>query len=301
MSGRPYDVFAVIGDSLNGFGWSWMPDGSDSPLYGTNSTDHTPNAHVFSYGNTLGIGVPCIDSSEGWAGWDGHSHYTSWILTFAKTYAATLLAPGRDIMIVAAAAGGTDPQTEIGTGGNPPGVGDWMVGGRWYETFITNTNAAMALNGGTGNKLCFFGGMLGANDANTLTNAATYRGLLTTMIADARSRLTGGTNVPVMMGSYSAQVPLWTFDNIAAPRDAIIALPSYVTNEAYVDTELPYPLTTYTTVDASDVPVPPGSSFDVLHLDALSERELGNRFFAAYGMLAGAGTLGPRYPYQLTF
>ena len=155
-------------------------------------------------------------------------------LTFIRDYwLPNRLAPGRNVMIVACATGGTG-LFNSGTSSvwYPPGSGGgtgWVNG--VGNGAVARINAAVALN--PGNKLVGLLWCSGANDANggvSQSNYSTAWGLMQSYVQGA---LTGGTNLPILVtglcpSNYNpATQPVWL---------ALAALPSNFHNVGYVDT-----------------------------------------------------------------
>jgi hypothetical protein len=154
-------------------------------------------------------------------------------LTFIRDYwVPNQLAPGRNVMIVAAGYGGTG-LFNIGTSSSwyPPGSGGgtgWVATGNTGA--IARVNAAVALN--PGNKLV---GMLwcsGANDADAGVSQANYNTAWGLMQVYAQANFTGGTNLPILVTglcptAYLTSQPVWL---------ALAALTSNYHNVGYVDT-----------------------------------------------------------------
>lgn len=155
------------------------------------------------------------------------------------------LEPGRRILLVPAADGGT-----------AFGTGYWQVGGTGYTNARNRANAAMALPGGV-NRFVGMAWHQGESDAAMLQ--ATYAGYLDALIAAFRTNIAGATNAPFVAGRVPSGSALYG----AGVDAAIVDLPNRVTGTAVVDT--------------SDL----ARGGDNVHLTAASARALGQRYAAA--------------------
>ncbi len=155
------------------------------------------------------------------------------------------LTPGRRILLVPAADGGT-----------AFGTGYWQVGGTGYTNARNRANAAMALPGGV-NRFVGIAWHQGESDASM--TEATYAAHLDALIAAFRTNIAGATDAPFVAGKVPSGSALYG----AGVNAAIVELPSRVAGTAVVET--------------SDL----ARGGDNVHLTAVSARTLGQRYASA--------------------
>lgn len=231
-----------------------------SPTFRTIIADITPVLHPW----------PLLDNGSEHGDFVGPAEYAARQLREDR--------PDARIVIVGASRGSqamTGP-TATWNPGNP--------GGAVFETMIDNANRAMAAAAArwpqaTIRPLMFF--VQGEQDANNDTARATYRAALTQFVATVRARITGATDMPVVIGSM---VPdKWVLDE-----------PTYFAsyaaiNAAHVDVSLSVPGVHY-----ARGPSDPSQLNDNIHyMPAAAVRAQGRAIGRAFGMQPGPVVTSP--------
>lgn len=167
-------------------------------------------------------------------------------VAFARWYRSNMLEAGRSILLVPCASGGT-------------GFSDnrWNPGNDLYEAAVSRTNEAMAKH--SANRLFAMLWHQGEQDVSGGLTAAQYTSAFSAMVADYRSRVTGGDKCRVILGQL-APGPYSSTDVQAA----ITAMPSHVVG---CDIASSFEL-------AGDTP-------SDIHFTAASQRLFGPRYGAA--------------------
>lgn len=264
--GPGYDVFALFGQSnhFGGFGgYNGAIDIGDPKLFSLGQHDADNN-----------VVIPGIDPLQFLGAFAPSS--IGFSVAFARDHYTPLsLAAGRNVLLVPCAVGGT--------GFSNPSNQNWTVGGAFYELAIARTNTAMATNAGNVLKAIFFQG--GEADQFVYTQAQ-YIALFQAMASDARSRITGASSAtPILIGGESPATTTH-FGFTVDTQTYLQNMPASVTNSYYVDSFLPFPLTTDNRVAGVD----PYDPITYVHYDCPSQRELGSRYHAvgvANGLWAG--------------
>lgn len=180
--------------------------------------------------------------------------------TFARDYyVPNKLAAGRNVMVVAAAEGGTGLVSDGYWEASPLGLG--------VSNSVARVNQAIAQNACNSIKLILW--TTGANDAINATSQSAYLTAFATTAAYFRANITGATNVPILIQPL---VPAWVATNSATfgpTSAALAAIPANVSKTGYVD------------------PTAAGLSGNILgqtavpyHLTAGAQRLIGNPGFA---------------------
>lgn len=180
------------------------------------------------------------------------AHCIGFMSAFVRTYyVPKYLGPGRAVMIVPCGFGST--------GFND---GNWRVGDPLYEATVARCNSAIALYPGNTFKGLFW--MQGENDASESVTQVAYKNYFVALAADFRSRVTGATNCPIVVGGM---VPGWVGSNATFQpvQNALIDMPNRVTKCAYADPASPSVL---------------GST--AIHYTAADQRLFAGRFDTAY-------------------
>ena len=180
-------------------------------------------------------------------------------LSFARAYHAAN--PSRPVLLVPTAKGGSGFAGE-----------DWNPGDYYFETAVTQANAAMASH--PGNRLIAILWHQGENDVLAPYSTAQYAAAVDRLIYRLRARVSGAATAPFILGQF---VPAWTSSpSPAAVLSAINATPSRVA---------------FTAV-APSAGLSGNSPEDVIHFDAPSLRTYGSRYFTALASaLANAPTV----------
>jgi len=202
-----FDVFLIIGDSNNtaGVGFDAEIDTPDAAVWGNLSGPKKSVAVDGFMADNAAYPVP-----------------------FAKDfYKPGALQPGHAVVVLNAWAGGTGLTTS-GNSWQAPSGAAYVAALRQIRVILRsmpNANPAGIL------------GIIGANDATLSANAATWQAALDAMIAGFRSNITGGSNVPVVIGGIP---PEYLDTGTAAALQAEIAdLPSRLTYTGYADPSSP--------------------------------------------------------------
>lgn len=169
-------------------------------------------------------------------------------LSFAKAYRAAN--PARPILLVPTAKGGS------GFSGD-----DWNPGDYYFETAITQSNAAMASH--PGNRLIAILWHQGENDVIGGYSTAQYATAVDTLIYQFRARVAGAATAPFILGQF---VPDWVPS--PSPAAVLSAINSTPTRVAY-------------TAVAPSTGLTGNSLEDIIHFDAPSLRAYGPRYFTA--------------------
>lgn len=178
-------------------------------------------------------------------------------LHYAKTNERVILAP--------AARGGTG----FSSSGTNLEISWNRTTGGLYQEAVATANAAMALVPGTR----FAGILWSQGEANSNLTEAEYAAFLDDLIAGFRVDITGATaTTPFVLGGM---VPDWADANALGVLAAHEATPGRVAHTAYADPRLPTRLSRT-------------SDGDLIHFDAVEQREMGRRFYAAYQSILGA-------------
>jgi hypothetical protein len=176
-------------------------------------------------------------------------------MAFARALAATL-PPRHAVLIVPCADGGTGFS----------GSAEWAVGGSHYTDAVSRTNAALAAippgaADASGNALAAIIWHQGEDSAANDYAAANHASALDAMIAGMRGEITGGTQVPFLLGGL---VPSMLGNAAYQQIEAVLAdTPNRVAYTAYADA-----------VGLSNV------QDDMLHFDAAGARGMGLRLHA---------------------
>jgi hypothetical protein len=242
-----YDVFAIMGQSNaqgGGLPLSTLPTDERIQALRINQTgvilavDPLPTP---STGTTVGLGITAAQA---------HLPY---------------LAPGRAILLVNVAAGGTGFAN-----------GYWAPGGNGPALAVAKLTEALALPGGCHRVMAVLWHQ-GEADALLNVSAATYRTALATLVSNARASWPGlSATTPWIVGRMSAQ---WV--NLSATYAAVDAV------IATVNQTVPYSAA----VDTTDLTNNGGSNF--IHFSADAQRTMGTRYYAAYRAVLNASQLAP--------
>ena len=264
VGSEPYDVFGIWGQS-NCFG---AVGGYDPRI----DVGH-PRLFQYTYDRTI---TPAVDPLNFRGG--GAPRTIGFSVAFARDYYIRFaLAEGRRVLLVPCAEGGVAFTT---AGPN------WSVGSGLYEDAIRRVNAAMAINPGNSLKAIMFQG--GEGDMY-VTDQVQYTKYFQTMAADARSRLSGGGNVPFLCGNIAKSITDFYRYPIGVDL-ANKAMDKNVPNCAAVDSWNPFPLTTNNAVppDGHDAYGDKKTIGPWIHYDCQSQRELGKRYYVQYAALTGS-------------
>ena len=231
----PYDIILIAGQSnAEGYG------------RGNDSYKFTPHDPIYGYTEKKGIHLAC-DKKYG-----RRRTSASFCLYFGEEYVkAGLLKPGRKLMLLNTAVGGT-------------GFSDhrWGIGDDLFERMIRLAREVMALN--PGNEIKAFLWHQGETDVYGRMDSASYANLLGTLISEAQNRL-NIAHVPFIAGNM---VPGWMRAN---PKSYEIAESTRQLMESL-------PLGGYAESDGLDG----NSAEDIIHLSRKSCAELGRRYFEIY-------------------
>lgn len=245
-----FDVFALFGQS-NSFGGY----GGYDPAIDIGD----PKLFAIKQDHSVVLGIDPLD----FPGTGGGTTHIGNSVAFARDkYIPRSLAVGRNVLLVPGATGGVG----FSNGG--------AVGGTWYENFVALTNAAMAVGSGTNVLKGFF--YQGGEEDQFRYTQAQYIALFQAMASDFRSRVTGASSVPILIGGESPATTTH-FGFTVDTQTYLQNMPASVTNSYYVDTFLPTPLTTDNRIAGVDFYAPN----DYIHFDCPSQRTLGARYHAA--------------------
>lgn len=240
-----YDIIVVAGQS-NAQGYGLGP--VDAPFVPDDRIQVMPQRVNFFGGYSIAKAEePLVD---------GQPIANFW-LSFAREYVnAGLLEPGRKLLILQAAVGGTGFLDKR-----------WGLNDDLYQNMLRMIETALALN--PGNELKALLWHQGETDANLRSSEATYTTNLTTLVQGVRTK-SGAPGLPFVAGDFVAQ---WELANaeICAPVDAALrAVCGSVGSAAFVET---------TGLPSNDEDIQNG---DTIHFSRGALYELGMRYFEAY-------------------
>ncbi|MGG6281781.1 sialate O-acetylesterase [Leptolyngbya sp. AN03gr2] len=175
------------------------------------------------------------------------------VYDFAKLHHATITEPGRGTMIVPAADNGT-------------GFSDnqWNPGNSKYNAAVNATNQLIAQN--PQNRIVAIVWLQGETDFVNNMSSSLYQTRLDAMIDAMRTAITGAANVPFIAGEM---VPEWIESvNSQGIQTVTDTLPARRRLTATVSSR--YPFTLF------------GNANDIIHYHAVSQRELGRRYFERF-------------------
>lgn len=217
----PFDVIAVLGQSNTYF------------AFGTDPTIDFSGPNVFQYGRPnagepyyTAVSAPIVNGNEPLMHKARAPGYIGFAVALARDYyVPNKLAAGRQVLLVPCGLGSTGFNT-----------GDWNPGNALYEDAIARINAAVA--SAPGNKLVGVLWMQGENEAGFgggIYTQSQYQTALDLMIGNLRSRTTGGSNVPVVVGSLRPGYVTFIGATAVAVEAALSGTPGRVSNTGFAD------------------------------------------------------------------
>ncbi|CAM9464808.1 unnamed protein product, partial [Hapterophycus canaliculatus] len=148
-------------------------------------------------------------------------------------------------------------------GGSKLVDGPWSPGGHLFEDAVTRMTAALANDETAGNCVAAVLWHQGESDAGAYVDLETYRSTWRDMINMLRARIPAAANAPVVLGEFTPAVINIAYERYSPILGAIREIPDYIQ---------------FTAV-ASSEGLSTNSDDDLIHFDAASQREFGQRYF----------------------
>ena len=267
----PYDIYAHLGDSNCSNGGSTLPDGvTRYPPFDFNEAIDTvthPRLFQYKHDGTVALAADPLD----FIGSNTTLHMGA-LATFARNYVIpNNLAAGRNVLLCPEGWGGTGWYTGQSTG--------WQPGQGAYEQAVTRINAAVAHDPGNVLKAVLV--MNGTNDINIQwpenITWLDFVAVVSNMVDDARSRLTGGANVPFVFCNIPNQLNVY-YGYQMKVSVGIAALASYISNCAVIADTSAFTSNLVVNLDGSPITHPNpawpelDSVYAYFHYDALAQR-----------------------------
>ncbi|CAM9219812.1 unnamed protein product [Scytosiphon promiscuus] len=141
--------------------------------------------------------------------------------------------------------------------------GPWTPGGDLFEDAVTRMTAALASDEDGGNCVAAMLWHQGEADVGARVAPDTYRSTWTDMITTLRARIPAAADAPVVLGEFCPAVMGAYYELYSPILAAVREIPDYVP---------------FTAVASSDG-LSANSEDDLIHFDAASQREFGQRYF----------------------
>lgn len=225
--------------------------GYDRAIDGPNN----PRIQQWSRANTITTAEEHLQHHDSRSGMDKNVGMGT---AFGRAYVETL-PPQRDVLLVPTAHGGT-----------PLVNGPWSPGGFLFEDAVTRLEAALASNEAEGNCVAAVLWHQGESDAKRHVDQDTYRSAWTDMIDALRSRIPATAEAPVVLGEFAQPWVENDPDVVGPVLEAIRTIPDSVAFSAVAV--------------ADNLSVNPNQ---VIHFDAVGQREFGQRYFDKLGDAIG--------------
>ncbi|CAM9219746.1 unnamed protein product [Scytosiphon promiscuus] len=141
--------------------------------------------------------------------------------------------------------------------------GPWTPGGDLFEDAVTRMTAALASDEDGGNCVAAVLWHQGEADVGARVDHDTYLSAWTDMITTLRARIPAAADAPVVLGEFCPAIVETDYDRYFQILGAVREIPDYVP---------------FTAVASSDG-LSSNSEDDLIHFDAASQREYGQRYF----------------------